>query len=79
MTEEGKMGEYLEYWMESEPNFSAILSNKDNMVEDVEFYEDGGYPRACVVMDKDLLLLFPPFSENINYERIDYPTDPQNN
>jgi hypothetical protein len=79
MTKEVKMGAYLEYWMENEPSFSAILSNKDNMVEDVEFYEDRGYPRACVIMDKDLLLLFPPFSENIDYQKIDYSVDPQNN
>jgi hypothetical protein len=56
-----EISNYLDHWMDNDAGFNAILTNKETSVVDVEYYEDRGAPRACVVLDDDLLLLFPPF------------------
>lgn len=62
-----KIVSYLDYWMDNDPNFSKILSNKNNAVVDVEYYASDGVPRACIIMEDELLLLFPPLNLNFDY------------
>jgi hypothetical protein len=69
---ESEISDYLEYWMEGDSSFNAILSDSNNAVEDVEYHESFGVPRAVVYMDKNLFLLFPPFQTGFNYTQIDY-------
>ena len=63
---------YLEYWMEGDTGFSAILSDPNNVVEDVEYYNDAGYPRATINLNENFFLLFPPFQTGFDYSQIDY-------
>ena len=66
MTED-QISEYIDYWMEGDKNFSGILGNGNEFVEEVEHYNDNDMPRVCVFMDTNLILLFPPFQEGFNY------------
>ena len=45
---ESEINNYLEYWMEGDSSFNAILSDSNNAVEDVEYHESFGVPRAVV-------------------------------
>ena len=69
---EREISNYIEYWMEGDEGFSAILSDVNNAVEDVEHYNHHGFPRRAVYMDKNLVLLFPPFQTGFDYTQIDY-------
>lgn len=69
---EREISNYIEYWMEGDEGFSAILSDVNNEVEDVEHYNHNGFPRSAVYMDKNLVLLFPPFQTGFDYTQIDY-------
>jgi|TARA_B100001094_G_C18142667_1_gene778806 hypothetical protein len=69
---EREISDYIEYWMEGDEGFSAILSDVNNAVEDVEHYNHNGFPRSAVYMDKNLVLLFPPFQTGFDYTQIDY-------
>ena len=62
-----QISSYLEYWMDNEPSFSDILSNKEYMVEDVEHYSDRGIPRTAVSLNQNLVLLFPPYQTGFDY------------
>ena len=61
---------YLNYWMDNEPNFNDILSNKDYEVEDVEHYNDRGVPRTAISLNQNLTLLFPPYQTGFDYSSI---------
>lgn len=63
-----QISEYLDYWMENEPSFHAILSSNDYAVVDVEHYSDRGIPRTAVSLDQNLILLFPPFNPKFDYK-----------
>ena len=69
---EREISNYIEYWMEGDEGFSAILGDVNNVVEDVEHYNHNGFPRSAVYMDKNLVLLFPPFQTGFDYTQIDY-------
>ena len=62
-----QISSYLEYWMDNEPSFSDILSNKEYIVEDVEHYSDRGIPRTAVSLNQNLVLLFPPYQTGFDY------------
>jgi len=70
--ESGEISDYLEYWMEGDEGFSAILSDPNNLVEDVEYYNHDGFPRAAINLSQNLFLLFPPFQTGFDYTQIDY-------
>jgi hypothetical protein len=65
---EGEISNYLDYWMDNDPFFSDILSNKEYEVEGVEHYNDKGYPRSAVSLNQNLTLLFPPFDPKFDYK-----------
>lgn len=69
---DSEISDYLNYWMDGDSNFSAILGDPANRVEDVEYLESNGLPRAVLYMDKNLFLLFPPFEIGFDYSQIDY-------
>ncbi len=69
---ESEISAYIEYWMEGDESFSAILSEPNNIVEDVEYYNDRGYPRASISLNENLFLLFPPFQTGFDYTDIHY-------
>lgn len=69
---EREISDYLEYWMEGDAGFSAILSDPNNVVEDVEYYDSSGFPRASINLNQNLFLLFPPFQTGFDYTQIDY-------
>jgi len=69
---EREISEYLEYWMEMDEGFSAILSEPNNIVEDVDYYDSSGYPRASISLNKNLFLLFPPYQTGFDYSEITY-------
>jgi hypothetical protein len=64
---ETQITDYLDYWMEKDQNFSQILSNNEYYVEDVEHYDDSGYPRSAISLNKNLTLLFPPYQTGFDY------------
>ena len=71
--DEGEITNYIDYWMESDANFSSILGDPNNIVEDVEHIDYGGVPRTSVFMNhSSLILLFPPFQTGIDYTQINY-------
>ena len=41
---ESEINNYLEYWMEADKGFSAILEDPNNMVEDLAYDDDLGIP-----------------------------------
>ena len=65
---EDEISNYLDYWMENEPFFNGILSNTECVVEDVEHYNDRGYPRSAISLNKNLVLLFPPYQTGFDYD-----------
>jgi hypothetical protein len=71
MTED-QISEYIEYWMEGDKNFSKVLSDPNELVDEVEHYNDNDMPRVCVFMNTNLILLFPPFQIGFNYSEIEY-------
>ena len=64
------MGKYIDYWMGEDINFSSILDDTNNIVEDVEHLDDQGVPRTSVYLNKGLVLLFPPYQTGFNYNQI---------
>ena len=62
-----QISNYLDYWMDNDPFFSNILSNKEYEVEDVEYYSDRGVPRTAVSLNQNLTLLFPPYQTGFDY------------
>jgi hypothetical protein len=69
---ESEINNYLEYWMEADAGFNAILSDPNNIVEDLDYDDDLGIPRAIIYLNKNLSLLFPPFQTGFDYSQIDY-------
>jgi hypothetical protein len=48
------------------------LSDPNELVGEVEHYNDNDMPRVCVFMNTNLILLFPPFQIGFNYSEIEY-------
>ena len=67
-----EISKYLDYWMDNDPFFSEALGNNDNVVEDVEHHSDRGFPRTSVSLNKNLVLLFPPYQTGMDYSQINY-------
>ena len=44
-----EISDYLDYWMEGDKGFSAILSDPNNLVEDVEYYNHDGFPAPQLI------------------------------
>ena len=64
---EGEISNYLEYWMDKDKGFSDILNSAEYVVEDVEHHDHEGFPRSAVILNHNLVLLFPPFQVGFNY------------
>jgi hypothetical protein len=62
-----QISNYLDYWMDKDPFFNDILSNKEVEVMGVEYYNHKGYPRSAVSLNQDLVLLFPPYQTGFDY------------
>ena len=67
-----EISDYLDYWMEGDESFSAILGDPNNLVEDVEYYNHLGFPRAVINLNQNFFLLFPPFQTGFDYTQIYY-------
>jgi len=65
--DDDQISNYLDYWMDNDPFFNGILSNKEYEVEGVEHYNDKGYPRSAVSLNENLVLLFPPYQTGFDY------------
>ncbi len=62
--------EYVEYWMDNDEGFSNLLDSEEYMVEDIDIIENNVAPRTAIFMHPNMILLFPPFDLQMNYNEI---------
>ena len=59
--------DYMNYWMDQDEGFSAILDDDSRVVESVDYYGEA-FPRAVITFDDNTILLFPEFNPNFKYK-----------
>ena len=59
--------DYMDYWMVKDSNFSNIFDGNLYYVKDVEHYNDRGSPRTVISLSQNLVILFPPYQQDFDY------------
>lgn len=62
--------DYMDYWMVKDSSFSNIMSKNFYYVEDVEHYNDRGSPRTAISLSQNLVILFPPYQKDFDYNML---------
>ena len=59
--------DYMNYWMDEDEGFIAILDDDSRVVESVDYYGEA-FPRAVITFSDNIILLFPEFNPNFKYK-----------